>query len=395
MSVLHNTSAVSDISVTAVTNGSNALPVPEGCITRQGFTFIPWDNEHNLVSKEVENTIRFLFLGLCLPVFFVVGFSTNIVNMVVFYKHGLEERINACLFTLSLVDLLGVFVAYCFNSDAAYMFIMGKERELGPSGQFFIGNQLVGLYGFVTSSQMVYGVITVERCLCITRPLLVKNLISTKKIVIALWVMTFIVTGGNMLVTGVRYSALCVFEPADNSISYVSYPTDFYFRHQFIMDIMYSVVYGLLLPGLSLVCVIVSTIITAVELKKLSKWRESVSTASESVTSRDVALTRVIIGTSILFILCVVPTVIMRSSFLFVPDLRVGGRYDNLAWVTIRFFQLFSAINNTFNFFIYYIFGSKFRETTHRLFPCWRHDMSNKDKTMSSSSVKKISSISQ
>ncbi|XP_076470649.1 uncharacterized protein LOC143300686 [Babylonia areolata] len=349
-------------------NTSSVIPVPEGCVVSQSFQFVSWREEDSLVPKEVDNIIKLLFTGVFLPILFVVSFSTNIINMVVFYKHGLKERINACLFTLSAVDLLSISIAYGFCSDVLYMFVIGKGGELGPITQFFVRYYVVGFYGFVTASQMVYCVIALERCLCITRPLLVKSFMSTRTTVIVLWTMVVVITGVCVLVGGVRYGVLCVFNPADNSISYVNYPKDFYFRHKVVMDFMYSIVYGMFFPGVCFISVTICTVVTAMELKKLSRWRENASSASGSVTSRDMAITRTIVATSVLFMICIVPAIVMRSTFLIVPEMRVGGRYDNLAWVARRFFQLTSAINNTINFFIYYFYGSKFRETTNQLF---------------------------
>ncbi|XP_076470855.1 uncharacterized protein LOC143300811 [Babylonia areolata] len=293
---LHN-STYSDISTSPVLNSSETS-VPEGCVTADFFEFIPWDNEANLIPKEVDDITNVLLLGIGLQLMFLVSFCTNVINMVVFYKHGLKERINACLFTLSVVDLLSVTSSAASWCDVLYMCIIGKIGQLGPAARFFFRNYLIGLYGFVTSSQIVYSVIALERCLCITRPLLVKTFMSTKTTVVVLWSITVTIT-------------------------------------------------------------------------KLSQWRESVSSVSDSVTSRDVALTRVIVGTSVLFIACIFPAVVMRISSFLVPDFVVGGRYDNLAWFTRRFYILASGLNSTFNFFLYYAYGSKFRETTNRLLSVW------------------------
>ncbi|XP_076470818.1 uncharacterized protein LOC143300775 [Babylonia areolata] len=288
--------------------------------------------------------------------------------MVVFYKHGLKERINACLFTLSLVDLMCVSVAFVYSSDVTYMFVIGKGGELGLSAQFLMRNFLTGLAGMMSASQMVYCVITLERCLCITRPLLVKSFMSTRTTVVVLWTMVLFITGFTLFMAGIQYRALCVFDPTHDSVSYINYPTHFYFRHKLILDSIYSSLMGLFIPAFSFICVTVCTVVTATELKKLTQWRESSSSAPTAVTSRDIAITRIVIGTSVLFLVCMVPSILMRFSFLLIPDLALGGRYDNLAWVIRRFYQLSVVINSTFNFFVYYNYGSKFRETTHQLF---------------------------
>lgn len=362
-----------DTSATSVTNSSRGVPVPEGCVTNDFFQVIPWDNEHNLLPKEVDNIVSLVFTGLCMPVLFVVAVLTNLINMVVFYKHGLKERINACLFTLALVDLLSISAAFTFGSDVLYMYVIGRGDEIGPAAQFIVRNYLTGLHGLLTSSQMVYSFIAVERCLCITKPLLVKMFMSTRTTMLWLWSMVLVIMGTSMFVIGVLYGIVCVFHPADNTVSYMVYPTQFYFRIKFVVDFMYSALLGLLFSGASFTVVFVCTVITARKLRQLSKWRKKVSSASASVSSRDVALARMIIGTSIMFTICMMPPLFLNTSLIFVPDLGLAGRYDNLAWVIRRCYQLATAVNNTFNFFVYYAYGSRFRETVHGLFaacPC-------------------------
>ena len=46
---------------------------------------------------------------LFLPILFLIGGPANVINMAVFYKQGLKERINVCLFALSLAD--GLYLA--------------------------------------------------------------------------------------------------------------------------------------------------------------------------------------------------------------------------------------------------------------------------------------------
>ena len=52
---------------------------------------------------------------MVVPILFLIGGPANVLNMAVFYKQGLKERINVCLFALSLSDFLFVlqtFVLY-------------------------------------------------------------------------------------------------------------------------------------------------------------------------------------------------------------------------------------------------------------------------------------------
>ena len=66
-----------------------------------------------------------------------------------------------------------------------------------------------------------------------------------------------------------------------------------------------SVVYGLGLTGVVMVVVTVTTLVTTLRLRKAAAWRSESS--SGTLSSREVALTKMLIGSSILFIICLSP----------------------------------------------------------------------------------------
>ena len=52
-----------------------------------------------------------------------------------------------------------------------------------------------------------------------------------------------------------------------------------------------------------------------------------------------------------------------RFVWLFLPDMNLGGRQHNLFLVGLWMLDVFSILNSTFNFFVYYVMGSRFRVT--------------------------------
>ena len=95
----------------------------KGCKTLHYDGFVPWNNPDNLVSLEAEAFAERLKGAIVLPLLFLIGGPANVINMAVFYKQGLRERINLCLFALSLADEL--YLIYC-------MFLNGESIH----GQF-------------------------------------------------------------------------------------------------------------------------------------------------------------------------------------------------------------------------------------------------------------------
>ena len=52
-----------------------------------------------------------------------------------------------------------------------------------------------------------------------------------------------------------------------------------------------------------------------------------------------------------------------RFAWLFLPDINVGGPQHNLFLVSLVLLDVFSNVNSTFIFFVYYVMGSRFRDT--------------------------------
>ena len=119
MSTLHlwnETDAVTLILQNSTDNRTNSSDLVynttsghSGCISLQYQDFIPWDNPDNIISFQTEQLIRKLKDVVFLPILFLIGGPANVINIAVFYKQGLKERINVCLFALSLAD--GLYLA--------------------------------------------------------------------------------------------------------------------------------------------------------------------------------------------------------------------------------------------------------------------------------------------
>ena len=52
-----------------------------------------------------------------------------------------------------------------------------------------------------------------------------------------------------------------------------------------------------------------------------------------------------------------------RFAWLFLPDMRLGGHQHNLFLVCLWLLDISSFLNSSFNFFVYYVMGSRFRVT--------------------------------
>ena len=109
-------------------------------------TTIPWNNPNNLISLEAELLFYSIKTSVFIPVL-LIGFTANCINMAVFFKQGLKERINLCLFSLALVDLLSLSEVLAFHADKLFSFTAGER--IVAAGRYAVNNSLIGLCGLV------------------------------------------------------------------------------------------------------------------------------------------------------------------------------------------------------------------------------------------------------
>ena len=50
-------------------------------------------------------------------------------------------------------------------------------------------------------------------------------------------------------------------------------------------------------------------------------------------------------------------------ALIILPEMDIGGDQHNLLLVSLWLLDIFTYLNSTFNFFVYYVMGSRFRVT--------------------------------
>ena len=236
--------------------------------------------------------------------------------------------------------------------------------------KYLINNMFHTLGGLIWVSGFVTTLIAFERCLCVVTPLKAKQVISTRTSAIIIVASLVAILSGNSIAS-TRWRVVCLFDPLTGQSVDQYYPSDFYQQNAHLVKIFAGLIFGIMLPGFYVVGVSVSTFIIAVKLRTQAKWRDQSSSAKASGGSAsDVSLTRMLIGTNVLFLVCTGPFVVFRCVMPFVPELDLNGKYHNTFNLIIATSLITSYINASVNIFIYYNFGSKFRETVKKLFTC-------------------------
>ena len=83
--------------------------------------------------------------------------------------------------------------------------------------------------------------------------------------------------------------------------------------------------------------------------------------------------------------------ILCRFVQLFVPDMTPGHRYQNTVFMLTWILEIATYINSSFNIFVYYSMGSRYRETVKELF-CGRRVSAKKSRKEQTATVNVVES---
>ena len=360
----------------------SASSVPQNCIILGMNATIPWNNPNNLISLEAEFLFDRIKATVLIPVLFLIGFPANCVNMAVFFKQGLKERINLCLFSLALVDIMALTVVFTLHAERIYtQFTDGKR--IGAVHRYVVNNNLIGMFGFAYGIMFLSVIISTERCICILFPMRAQRCIPTKVLAVIIVVGVSVLLFARFAVTAM-YRVTCFYEIRTQRLSWQLYVNDYFFRNKAMISALDGVFYGFFLTIGCPIVVLITTVISAVRLTHVVRWR---SQSSSSLSSKEIGVTKMLIALSIEFFVLSIPILILRVVPAFEPRLRPGGDFANFFNLLVGICETFSNTSSSVNFFVYYSTGTKFRETLHCMIHRKTTPMSMQDSKSNSSII--------
>ena len=357
-------------------NVTEALQPPEGCLVIP-LSVMSLDNPETLVTQETHQQfkkfVNAYFLWLC----FLVSAPTNLINMAVFWKHGIKERINLCLFCLSFADLIVIVFQFLTYADMIYAAI-SRTVYKAVLIQYLTGNMIIYLpAGFISLPGFLSTLIAFERCLCVVSTLKAQNVIQIKTIAVVIATGHVAILAGTYFLVA-RFRFVCIFDPFTGKSKDGLYHSEFYLKNRELVDIFVGIVYGIGLPGVYTFSISICTIITVVKLRRMAEWRKQ-SSSSASLSRgmgavKDATLTRMLVGTSCVFVVCITPQFLFHTIIPLEPQLTFGGKYHNTYRLLIVALQMCVYVNSTVNFFVCYSFGTRYRQTVRGMFCGWRRN---------------------
>ena len=335
--------------------------LPDDCVILGVNATVPWDNPRNLISQETEHLIDRLKVVVFVPILYLVGTPANLVNMVVFFKQGLKSRINMCLFSLALVDLLYLNIMFVFYSERIFT---GGEKHR-PFYRYIVNNNVMGLIGFANGPALLAAIISTERCFCVLFPLRAQRCIPTKVLAIVI-VVSVSLLGFLTFVVTAQYRVTCFYEMRTERQSWQPTFTDYHFQNKAMLKALDGVFYGVFISVGCPVIVFITVTITVVKLQLTLRWRSQTS-SSNVCNAKEIAVTKMLIALSIENFVISIPSIVLRVTPVFQPQINPFGHFANSFKALYGLTALFLYVNSSVNFFVYYFTSTKYKETLYDL----------------------------
>ena len=138
------------------------------------------DTNSIINNEDYQVAMGVMHCGIA-PALNLLGLPANILNMVVFYRQGLRDKMNLCLFSLAFVDfmyLLSVFILTLYCPAVLFMDRVSYQILEWNTMKYLLNFR----YAFLYSSGMLTAIIATERCICVVWPLKSATIFKTKTI---------------------------------------------------------------------------------------------------------------------------------------------------------------------------------------------------------------------
>ncbi|KAI8784851.1 FMRFamide receptor [Biomphalaria glabrata] len=313
-------------------------------------------------EREIYEIVTLVFISSAIGLF---GLCANIINVIVFVRQGLNNTVNIGFMGLAISDLLCLVTIewYCISFNP--LFIYSDVIFFPPDVQHLSAGVPHGCFARITAWVTAY--ITFERCLCITAPLKVKQILTPRRTLLILVAIYFVVMLPLLPEYATAYIGLKYFPFLNKTLYGLMFTPD-----RYKVDGLSFLLYAILM-FVSFVAVIIFTTVLVVKLNQKSQWRQKStfdSAQSETISRRDRSTMKTVILIASVLIINFSPTVAFFTGVFIVPEFSITGRQRNLFLVSAAFCFIFDTLNSSVTIISYYTMSSKYRQTFHELLSC-------------------------
>lgn len=208
--------------------------------------------------------------------------------------------------------------------------------------------------------------ITIERCMCVTMPLKVKNIITRDrtKIIISF---IFLVTIAIFIPECYVNKLVWIFHSPSNTSKLILVHTE----DREVIETVTFIIHSVFMSSICMLAVLICTIILVIKLSSTAKWRKTASSHSDKVdvtAVRDRKVVKMVGLLAVIFIVCVLPGTILFLVMAYDTEFSFVGKYQNSFFVVWCVSFVLETINSSVNIIVYILMSSKFKVTLVTMF---------------------------
>lgn len=346
----------------------------------------PNDQASNGINEAALKFFNNYFTLVLLSVLSPLGVTTNILNIIVYWKQGIRENVNITFIALSFWDLLQCFLLLL--SEICIII----ERHFPHPTVYFMSIQFVylahsrGCTYVLSTLATVY--LSIERSICITLPFKVKDIFTTTRVVLI-----------NLIILTIGLVCFCpawasqglqwAFDPRTNRTHLDLWLSD----DRRKVDLFVDTFNGIVIPIAAQLLITISGGLMAQGISKSNKFRQkstdtwkpahvfnlndefhtTITTSNSSaqgktMANKDIKLTKVVVSLASIFFVCNVPVVLVAILRAIIPELDVGKTLFSWYILLYTIVYFFGLINCTVNIFVYYNVSTRYRRDFLALF---------------------------
>ncbi|GFO28799.1 chemosensory receptor a [Plakobranchus ocellatus] len=304
----------------------------------------------------------------------------NSLCIAVFLKLGFYEPSNISLTALAICDFILAMLITWSNLCLWLTYHNVRLPFHGVNVSSYTGGHQ---WAFLSSTiAWITAYISFERCLCILFPLKVRRLITPRGTFVTMLIIILLTFCPSFFIY-IRYKFVWLFDPHLNITILNTIPVNSIFA--ILIEKISIVICGVIQPLLAFIIVLICTFLLVVQLKKISSWRLSVSSAKSQrvkpdenpassssaaearISQKEERLIKMVVAIATIFIVNYVPTFILLVCHVIFDEFNLFGVYSRIFIVSGYISSFGQPISGSVNMLIYYKMASKFRSVFRRL----------------------------
>ncbi|XP_025099128.1 uncharacterized protein LOC112566915 [Pomacea canaliculata] len=291
------------------------------------------ENPDTLIYETTYLLIHLFTGGLATLAISLFGVLGNAINCFVFYRQGLRDRMNLCLFALALADFCFVLCSAMYS--LVIVLFAFHVQDIGEKEYVKTVAYCSGvIFACRTTSGLYLMVIAVERCVCVVFPFRASSLIRTRTMGILLSTIALICQLG-FIGQSLKYNVVEI--KFGGRSRWQLTPTILWLDNRVLIDTVVYVIFEISVPLIIFLIVSLATVITVIKLSSAMAWRQKTSSSGTDQNERQVALTKTLVLASSVYILSMTPLVLTKAVRVFVEDFSAYGAHS-------RYYGIYSSL---------------------------------------------------